>query len=52
MTVPDEPKEPLRICEKCDLEMTLLGHLPAFALQAAVRIFRCYVCDNVVSEET
>jgi hypothetical protein len=52
MATPDKPTEPLHICEKCDLEMTLLGNLPAIALRAAVRVFRCYVCNNVVWDET
>jgi hypothetical protein len=51
METPDKPTEPSRICEKCALEMTLLANLPAIALRAAVRVFRCYACDNVVSEE-
>jgi hypothetical protein len=39
------------MCEKCDLEMVLLGKLPGVALHVAVRVFRCYVCNNVISEE-
>jgi hypothetical protein len=51
MVTPDEPIEPSRICEKCDLEMTLLGNLPAVELRAAVRVFRCYACNNVAWED-
>jgi hypothetical protein len=51
MSLPDEPASPSRICEKCDAEMTHLSDLPSFVGRAAIRIFRCYVCDNVVSEE-
>jgi hypothetical protein len=52
MLNPDKSTKSLRICEKCDLQMTLLGSLPAIALRAAVRVFRCYACNNVVWEET
>jgi hypothetical protein len=51
MATPDKPAEPLRICEECDLEMVLLGKLPGVALRVAVRVFRCYVCNKVISEE-
>jgi hypothetical protein len=48
---PAESTVPARICEKCKAEMTHLSDLPSFVGRAAVRIFRCYVCNNVVSEE-
>jgi hypothetical protein len=51
MALPDAPVSPSRICEKCDAEMTHLSDLPSFVARSAIRIFRCYVCDNVVSEE-
>jgi len=41
---------PGRRCEKCDAEMTQLGELPAVSLHAAVKVFRCYACDHVVSD--
>jgi hypothetical protein len=40
-----------RICEKCDAGMTQLGELPALSMHAAVRVFRCYACDHVVSDQ-
>jgi hypothetical protein len=39
------------MCQKCDLVMVLLGKLPGVALRVAVRVIRCYVCNNVISEE-
>jgi hypothetical protein len=51
MVAPDQPTIPARTCEKCKAEMTHLGDLPSLLGRAAIRIFRCYVCDNVVSED-
>jgi hypothetical protein len=51
MESPDEASSPARICEKCDSVMTHLSDLPSLLERAAIRIFRCYVCDTVVSEE-
>jgi hypothetical protein len=51
MALPNEPTTPSRTCEKCNEEMTHLSDLPSFLGRAAIRIFRCYVCDNVVSED-
>jgi hypothetical protein len=48
---PDESTIPARICEKCKAQMTHLSDLPSFLGRAAIRIFRCYVCNNVVSED-
>jgi hypothetical protein len=42
---------PPRLCEKCNSEMQQMGALPAMVARAALRIFRCYVCNNVVSDE-
>jgi hypothetical protein len=42
---------PQRRCDKCDAEMTHLSDLPAFSAAPPVRIFRCYVCNHVVSED-
>jgi hypothetical protein len=40
----------LRICEKCNAEMTLLGVLPALSIHTAIKVFRCYACDHVAAE--
>jgi hypothetical protein len=42
---------PSRICERCEAQMTHLSDLPSYLGRAAIRIFRCYVCNNVLSEE-
>lgn len=42
---------PSRSCEKCAAEMTHLSDLPPFLGRASVRVFRCYRCDRVVSED-
>ena len=39
-----------RICEKCSAAMKQLGELPALSIHAAIKVFRCYGCDHVVSE--
>jgi hypothetical protein len=31
--------------------MTHLGNVPSGFAHSAARIFRCYTCDNVVSDE-
>jgi hypothetical protein len=41
-----------RRCEKCDADMKQLGELPALSVHAAIKVFRCYVCDHVVTERT
>jgi hypothetical protein len=38
-----------RTCE-CGNQMTYLGDLPQSRGKPAIRIFRCYHCNNVVSE--
>jgi hypothetical protein len=40
----------MRICEKCNAVMKQLGELPALSIHAAIKVFRCYACDHVVSE--
>jgi hypothetical protein len=45
-----EQRDALRHCEKCSAVMKLLGELPALSIRAAVRVFRCYICDHVVAE--
>ena len=47
----DLPGTPSRMCEKCDAAMVHLSDLPSYLGRAAIRIFRCYVCDNVISED-
>jgi hypothetical protein len=42
---------PCRRCDKCDSEMTHLSDLPPLAASPPIRIFRCYVCNHVVSED-
>ena len=49
---PAAPAEkPVRCCDKCEAEMTHLGDLPPLLGAAPVRIFRCYNCNHVVSED-
>jgi hypothetical protein len=48
---PSDEAAPQRRCDKCDAEMTHLSDLPAFSAAPPVRIFRCYVCNHVVSED-
>ncbi|MDB5578735.1 MAG: hypothetical protein JWR80_3911 [Bradyrhizobium sp.] len=40
----------VRRCEKCDAEMKQLAELPALSIRAAIKVFRCYGCDHVVSD--
>ena len=40
----------LRRCEKCDAAMKPLAELPALSIRAAIKVFRCYACDHVVSD--
>jgi hypothetical protein len=52
-SVPQNPADrdsPVRRCERCGAEMKRLGELPALSTHAAVRVFRCYACDHVVSD--
>jgi hypothetical protein len=48
---PVEQNDRTRICGECGADMKQLGKLPAVALYPAIRVFRCYRCDNVVSEQ-
>jgi len=45
------PDVPSRTCDKCDANMTHLSDLQPIVGSAAMRIFRCYVCNHVVSED-
>jgi hypothetical protein len=47
--IPEDPP-PMRNCEKCNAVMKQLGELPALSIHAAIKVFRCYVCNHVVSE--
>ena len=40
---------PIGTCDICASEMTHLSDLPSLLRAAAVRVFRCYVCNHVVS---
>jgi hypothetical protein len=42
---------PSRTCDRCDGEMTHLSDLQPRLGSGALRVFRCYDCDHVVSEE-
>ena len=51
--VPPNPADqniPVRRCEKCDAAMKQLAELPALSIRAAIKVFRCYSCDHVVSD--
>jgi hypothetical protein len=45
------PEAPSRTCEKCEADMTHLSDLQPIIGSAAMRVFRCYACNHVVSEE-
>ena len=47
----DSPDVPSRVCDKCEAAMTHLSDLRPMVGSAAMRIFRCYACNHVVSEE-
>jgi len=50
--VPPNPADqhPVRRCDRCAAGMKQFAELPALSIRAAVRVFRCYVCDRVVSD--
>lgn len=51
--VPPDPADQnhaVRRCEKCDATMKQLAELPALSIRGAVKVFRCYSCDHVVSD--
>jgi hypothetical protein len=50
--VPPDRADRLRSCEKCHAVMKQLGELPALSIHAAIKVFRCYACDHVVTERT
>jgi hypothetical protein len=47
---PADQDKPGRRCEKCAAEMKQLAELPALSIHAAVKVFRCYACDHVVTD--
>jgi hypothetical protein len=47
---PADHRNPVRRCERCDAEMKQLAELPAMSVRDAIRVFRCYSCDHVVSD--
>jgi hypothetical protein len=48
---PADKAVPYRCCDKCEAAMTHLSDLVPFLGAAPVRIFRCYNCNHVVSED-
>jgi hypothetical protein len=44
------PPPPSRACNECGEQMKHLTDLRPFQLHPGKRIFRCYTCNNVVSE--
>jgi hypothetical protein len=47
----DSPDVPSRVCDNCNADMTHLSDLQPIVGSAAMRIFRCYACNHVVSED-
>jgi hypothetical protein len=47
---PADQNHAVRRCEKCDAAMKQLAELPALSIRAAIKVFRCYNCDHVVSD--
>lgn len=55
MLSPKDPQQqkPSRICEKCGAQMDFLAKLPPRPQHGGeVNMFRCHVCDHVLSEPT
>jgi hypothetical protein len=50
-TAPPGAGVPSRICEICEGTMTHLSDLQPRLFGAALRVFRCYTCNHVISEE-
>ena len=48
--VPAVQDKLVRVCEKCQAGMKQLAELPALSVHAAIKVFRCYACDHVVTE--
>ena len=45
----DPPREVVK-CGVCTNQMKCIGKLPEIQAKRAVRVFRCYGCNNVTSE--
>ena len=48
-SVPDKNNLERR-CEKCGAAMKQLAELPALSIRTAIKVFRCYVCNHVISD--
>jgi hypothetical protein len=48
---PAASKIPPPVCKHCDVTMALIGKLPSVQHHPEVRVFRCYSCNHVASEE-
>jgi hypothetical protein len=51
MPPPAASNIPCPACKHCGATMALLGKLPSVGNHPAVRVFRCYDCNQVLSEE-
>jgi len=50
--VPSDPADQNKhSCEQCGADMKQLGKLPAVSMHPALKVFRCYACNNVISEQ-
>jgi hypothetical protein len=47
----NSPNDLARTCDKCAAEMTHLSDLQPGLGGAGLRVFRCYDCNHVVSEQ-
>jgi hypothetical protein len=45
------PQEPPPCCKYCNAPLTFLGRLPRFQCKPSVRVYRCYECKAVDTEE-
>jgi hypothetical protein len=51
--VPPDPADKNNLerrCEKCGAAMKQLAELPALSIRTAIKVFRCYVCNHVISD--
>jgi hypothetical protein len=39
------------VCKHCDVTMVFVGKLPSVQQHPEIRVFRCYVCNHVASEQ-
>jgi hypothetical protein len=44
-------KIPCPVCRHCGATMALVGKLPSIGTHPEVRVFRCYDCNRILSEE-